>query len=289
MKPARLVLATWALVPSGCVLARSTVQRVFALGPDVPFEPFGDAWIPIKVGLYACAGLLAALALKRLQSSKRAAALPGCVALVIFAADQLPRGSSYLDAGIWRIGYTVSQLAPYKPTDGPLQSKESPALPPLTRVDVRTPVGPLSIATGTGRLRTFTWDGVTHSLELYPPDEFVSYFHTRRHKRGGIREPWYDWPEHKGIVCGEEWESVKSFHTQSEAEAWLASEQNETMPLVWSNDGLVVGWSTGVDSRSLSVMCYQVLLDGQKPTQLAGSRDEDVVVSALAAAAGTGR
>jgi hypothetical protein len=70
--------------------------------------------------------------------------------------------------------------------------------------------------------------------------------------------------------------------SHADAEAWLASEQNETMPYVWNNDGLVVGWSTGVDSRSLSVMCYQVLIGGQKPTHLAGSQDENVLVSVAA-------
>lgn len=291
MKRWRLALPI-AFVPAGLVLARSALQRLFALGPDAPFEPFGDAWIPIKVALYAVAGLLTVLAFKDQQVPKRKRALVAFFALAIVAADQLPPskgrwGNSYLDAGVWRIGYMASRISPYQPTDSPLQSKEPPALPPLTRVDVRTSVGPLSITTGRGALRTFTWDGISRSLELHPPDEFVSSFHTRVHRKV-IRQPWYDWPEHKGIVRGEEWECVRSFSTTAEAEAWLAREQNKTMPFVWNNDGLVVGWSTGVDARSLSVECYQVLINGQKPTQLGGSQDGNVVVSVVANSNGSG-
>jgi hypothetical protein len=250
---------------------------------------FGVAAIAIKVALYACAGLLLGVAFRLVRRRRGVASLPACAALAILAADQTPRpvdlwGYSYLDSAIWRAGYLATRLAPDHPTDAPLQSNATPAIQPLTQVDARTPIGAIRITSGRGKLRTFTWDGVTRSLDLLPPEtssEDESRFHTRRHGRDGTRHPWYDWAEHQGIVRGEEWEGVQSFRSQADAEAWLAREQNNTMPFVWTHDGLVVGWSTHVDWRSLTVECYQVLIDGRKPTQLAGSDDRMIVVTHL--------
>jgi hypothetical protein len=278
-----------ALVPAGLVLARAVLQRLFALWSGSPFDLFGSASIAIKVALYCSAGLLLALAFKSFLKGRRAAWLPACAAIAIFISDQTPRpadlwGYSYMDSAIWRIGYLATRIAPYSPADSPTESKATPAIPPLTRIVAHTRVGEIQITSGRGRLRTFRWDGVTRSLELQPPEsgtEGDSLFFTRRYGRDGVRRPWYDWAEHNGIVCGEEWEGVKSFRTQADAEVWLAKKQNRTMPFVWSNDGLVVGWSTHVDWRALTVECYQVLVDDKKPVQLAGSDDRSLVMTAI--------
>jgi hypothetical protein len=278
-----------ALLPCGFVLARAALQRMFALWSGSPFDLFGVAAVVIKVALYAGAGGLIVLVFELFRKRRGTAWLAACAALAILIGDQTPRpadlwGYSYVDSAIWRIGYLATRVAPYHPSDAPLQSMATPALPPLTRVDAHTPVGDIQITSGRGSLRTFRWDGVTRSLEILSPEtssENESSFYTRRFGRDGIRHPWYDWAEHRSIVRGEEWEGVKSFRTQADAEAWLAKEQNKTMPFVWTHDGLVVGWSTHVDWRALTVECYQVLVDGRKPTQLAGSDDRDIVVTAL--------
>ena len=276
------------LLPSGLMLAWALFLRLSATWSGSPFDLFGSAAITIKVTLYACAGLLLAYAILHVEKRKGVAWVPACAALAILGADQTPRpvdiwGYSYMDSAIWRIGYLVSRIAPPRPSDGQLVSKATPALPPLTRVDARTLAGGIQIRSGKGRLRPFTWDGVTRTLELLPPETgsgAETCFYTRRFDSDGVRQPWFDWAEHKGIVRGEYWEGVQEFQSQAEAEAWLARKQDQTMPFVWTHDGLVVGWSTGVDWRSLTVECYQMLVGGKKPVRLEGSIDRDLVVNA---------
>src|SRR5262245_44497909 len=222
-------LVLLALVPGGLVLARAVLQRMFALWSGSPFDLFGSAAIAIKFALYSCAGLLLVLAVQLFQKRRYAAWLPACVALAILIADQTPRpvdlwGYSYMDSAIWRIGYLTTCITPHIPADVPMQSKATPAVPPFTRIDAHTPLGAIQITSGRGSLRTFRWDGITRSLELHPPErnsEGNSLFFTRRYGPDGVRRPWYDWAEHNGIVRGEEWEGVKSFRTQADAEAWL--------------------------------------------------------------------
>jgi len=275
-----LHLALWFLGPSILAFLWFSLIRAFATWEGTPFEPLGFGWICLKSGYYGVVGLLFGFAI--LQGS-RTRFVPLLLGVALIGAEQLlrdPSGVKYLNIAIDRIGYYVSRTSPPVPHDSPLRAGPLPAIPPLTQVTAHTPLGVLRITSGHGLLRTYTWDGVSRSLELIPPDPGPygeRSFHTRVF-RHGERVPWHDWEDHSGITRGEAWESRKDFSTLAEADAWLAKQQNETMPYVWTNDGLVVGWSTDVDWRSLTVEIYQILIQGERPSRLAGSDDSKVVV-----------
>jgi hypothetical protein len=59
--------------------------------------------------------------------------------------------------------------------------------------------------------------------------------------------------------------------------AWIAEQQ--WMPFVYRNDGLMVGWSKTPLRRQLNVDVWQILIHGQKPTSLPGATDGAIRVS----------
>ena len=250
----------------------------------------GTAWYLLKGGYYSAIAVLV--------GSVVIPAGPGVarpwprllLACCLLAADFLPFnrawGVSLVDEGIDRIGYLVSRLSPPQPHDDPTPPGPKPVLSPMTQLVAHTPEGEITIASGHGLLRTYSWEGATRSLELIPPSRDLygeQHFHTRHDSPDGERTPAYDWQEFRGIVRGEAWESEQHFQTLNEAEAWLQKENDPALPLVWTNDGLVVGWSKRVDYKALTVVVHQIFVNGRKPTQLAGSQDSLVSVKAVSA------
>jgi ankyrin repeat protein len=61
--------------------------------------------------------------------------------------------------------------------------------------------------------------------------------------------------------------------------AWI--KEPERASFVYRSDGLMVGWSKAAGPMPLTVEVWQVLIDGKKPTQLAGSQDDKIVVETV--------
>jgi len=72
-----------------------------------------------------------------------------------------------------------------------------------------------------------------------------------------------------------------NFKSLPEANSWLEGQKDEALPCVWTNDGLVIGWSTEVDWKSLTVVVYQILINGEKPSKLMGSDDARFSIAKL--------
>ncbi len=133
-----------------------------------------------------------------------------------------------------------------------------------------TTQGQIVIVAGDGFVRSFTWEGATRSVELYPR-------HSRWYGSLGLYfpGPGDHWAEHRGITRGVLEEGVQHFGTLPEAIHWI---ENQSVPCVYRDDGLVVGWSKTPERRQLNVEVWQILIAGKKPTQLPGSQNERITV-----------
>ena len=290
-------LPLWFLFPAFSSYAFSVFGRMLALGPWDPFEVGGDQWMWIKACFNGLVGLVIGFAIRprpeyeyrvRRQSAARIASLIAAILLITldhWRVDESAWKTTFVDRAIENIGYRMAVAHPFVVRDVPVAEgpRLHPALPPMTHVVAVTPSGPLEIASGHGSLRALTWDGVTRSLQLFPPEDAedpCSEFCTRR-EVDFLRFPTHDWVAHKGISRGEEWEATVEFETMAQAEEWLQKKQDPTVPLVWTHDGLVVGWSTHVDYKSISVFVYQILIHGSKPDSIPGSSDDRFRITSM--------
>jgi hypothetical protein len=247
------------------------------------YDRFGDNWIWLKSAYFGLiglsVGLIAMLALTATAKNWFFLAVPLLMSVLDFLPHDELWNCSYVDQAIDFVGYTMSRVFPDTPQDKEYPPGASPAIPPMMHITVQTPKGSLGITSGHGLLRTYDWDGVTRSLELYPPDNGDHSFHSRRYSAQRARIPAYDWVNHKGITRGEAWESRTNFRSMHEANSWLEGQRDEALPCVWTHDGLVVGWSTNCDWKSLTILVHQVLINGKKPTSLNGSDDSKFAFS----------
>jgi len=158
--------------------------------------------------------------------------------------------------------------------DGPVPPKNEIVMPPATKITATTPKGTITIVSGKGLKRSYTWEGATRSVEMWPRDE-------RWYGSLGLYfpGPGQHWEEHNGITRGVVEEGQQHFKTAEEALDWIA--KRDWMPHVYRNDGLVVGWMKVPARRQLNVDVWQLYIGGRKPTKLAGSRDDKITVQQL--------
>lgn len=158
--------------------------------------------------------------------------------------------------------------------DGPVPAQSEVAMAPGTVVTAVTPSGTMKIAAGKGLGRSYTWAGGTRAVEMWP----------RAKRWNGSLGLYYPgvgdhWRNHDGITRGVVQEGQQHFDSVEQASAWIA-EQKRGIPLVYRDDGLVVGWSTVPERRQLNVDVWQILIGGKKPTELPGSENGSIVVTA---------
>lgn len=118
--------------------------------------------------------------------------------------------------------------------------------------------------------RRYTWDG-----------NVKTFRHQPRMKRWlgslGMYCPQGDGSMHAVLEEGQ-----MPFASLGEAYAWLEKSER-FMDLVWSEDGLVIGWEQqgrpGDGYLALSVEVWQILVGGQKP-RLKGATPESIQISA---------
>lgn len=166
---------------------------------------------------------------------------------------------------------TEDDMADALPDDGPIPKKNETVMAPGSRLTATTPVGKIAIDAGQGLRRSYTWDGATRSVEMWPRQE-------RWYGSLGLYYPGpgNHWPEHNGITRGVVEEGQQHFDTVAEAMSWI--EEQQWQPLVWTNSGLVVGWGKTPVRKQLNVDVWQVYVDGKKPTTLPGADDTAIVV-----------
>jgi hypothetical protein len=145
-------------------------------------------------------------------------------------------------------------------------------LSPGMRITATTPAGTIAITAGEDFLRSYTWEGATRSVEMWPRGQ-------RWYGSLGLYYPGpgEHWEEHNGITRGVLEEGQQRFKSVPEALTWL--HERTWMPYVYRNDGLVVGWRKTLPRKQLDVEVWQLLINGKKPQKLPGSQDDKIVVS----------
>ena len=154
--------------------------------------------------------------------------------------------------------------------DGPIPAGTEVVMAPGSSITAETSTGTIKITAGQGLLRSYTWEGATRFVEM-----------GARQKRWqgslgiGWPGPGDHWKEHNGITRGVLEEAQMRFTTAAAAMKWLSAKGKE-LPLVYRNDGLVVGYGKNLSRRQLNVEVWQIYIGGKKPKTLAGSQNSKI-------------
>ncbi len=155
--------------------------------------------------------------------------------------------------------------------DGKIRKENEVVMAPLARIDATTSNGKISITAGKGLRRTYEWEGASRSVDMWPREK-------RWYGSMGLYYPGpgEHWPEHNGVTRGVVEEGQQHFKSDAEALAWLKKDTTNYHPIVWNNEGLVVGWSKTLPRRQLNVDVWQIYINGKKPTALRGANDKAI-------------
>lgn len=274
-------LLLWYLAGALCAFSWFAIFSTFMSGSHDTFDPFGTSWIVLKSVFYGGVGLLLGIALlTNMQNEKYwwlfAAVAVSCVGLDHLSLDNDDK--SIFDRAIAYGGYLVSRIHPYMPTDALLPKGQKFVISPNHKVTAVTPLGEISVTAGNGSLRTINWQGVTRKLALIS--------HARKSATAGfdfrsnqVVSSGYIWKMYRGIAKCHYYEAIKNCDNNKEANAFVASMKEPVIPGVASSDGLVVAWSTETERDVLTILVYQVLVKGRKPSNLAGADDSKIALT----------
>ena len=140
-------------------------------------------------------------------------------------------------------------------------------------VSARNSEGQITIKAGAGYERSYTWNGATRSVNLWP----------RKSRWYGSRGiyfpgPGQHWKSNGGITRGVLNEGVLWFKTKNDALAWIRQNQSAKY-CVYSADGLMVNWQKVPARKQLNVDVWQIMVAGEKPTSLEGSENDRIAVT----------
>jgi hypothetical protein len=158
-------------------------------------------------------------------------------------------------------------------SDKPVPPGAEVVMAPGSALVALTPSGEIQVGAGQGLQRCYTWEGATRCVEMIPRK-------TRWLGSLGVYfpGPGHHWDDHKGISRAVVQEGQQHFQTIDQALAWIAS-QKKWIPVVYRNDGLLVGWSKEPERKQLNVEVWQLLVAGAKPSTLPGAEDQRISVS----------
>lgn len=177
-----LFLALAFIIPCLSHLLLQTTLNAFTSGASWdPFEPRGSAWIAIKSIYYGTIGLLAGMAISQIVKPPGPLALLLCATAVAlgtldmrlnFDDDNEVRNSEKLIA---LIGEGVLKFFPYIAQDTPLPADANAILAPGQTVIAKDKATgtKMTITAGSGSMRTFCWDGVTRSVDVFKEDNEI--------------------------------------------------------------------------------------------------------------------
>jgi len=194
--------------------------------------------------------------------------------------NQLESGT-ILDHVISSIGYSIARAFPYEPNDEPIPKGLMGAIPPYTRVEAETNDGRITITTGAGSLRCYSWDGVTRCIDLRPADKEYQSTNQGLYYRVPNGAIGYVWENHNGITRPAVFEDVVNVQSLKEALEWINERTMDGAKSTYTSDGLVVGWSTKAEGATLYVSVDQILINGKKPDHLPGARDSKISVTRI--------
>jgi hypothetical protein len=158
-------------------------------------------------------------------------------------------------------------------------------------VVARFPDFEITVRSGGGCLRHYSWDGVTRSVYLIPRDG-------RWGRETGLYWPGtgHHWRRHGSVSRAVARESVIETDSIEDALDWLrrrdstdgsvrpyrqgASVRPKGHSFVYRDDGLVVGVGLWPPRGQLNVDVFQILVNGEKPTSMPGSTNDAIVVRA---------
>lgn len=145
---------------------------------------------------------------------------------------------------------------------------------PGMRITATTTAGTITITAVDELTRSYTWDGATRAVEMAPRTE--RWYGSLGIFNIGAGEHWRD---HRGITRGvtEEWQ--QHFKTVEEALKWI--KERDWIPIVYRDDGLLIGWDKTLPRKQLNVEVCQILINGKKPKQLPGSRSDKIAVETV--------
>jgi hypothetical protein len=137
----------------------------------------------------------------------------------------------------------------------------------------RTERGEIKIRAGQDFERSYTWDGQLRSAKLWP----------RKHRWYGSLGIYYPgpgehWKPNKGITRGVLNEGVLWFKTVDDALSWIKRARSTGVDYVFTNDGLLIGFGKVPARKQVNIDVWQVMVAGEKPRSLPGSRNELVSV-----------
>lgn len=175
--------------------------------------------------------------------------------------------------GVWVSGFAMilSSCVQVAEEDS---SRNELVMVPGMKITATTSSGTILISAEKGFRRDYSWDGSSYrSVTLWP----------RVERWRGSLGAYYPgagehWPEHRGITRGVLQEGQQHFDTVGQALNWI-SEQTDYYPTVFRDDGLVVSYGKVLDRRQINVAVWQILIQGQKPAELAGSKNDGINVA----------
>ncbi len=150
--------------------------------------------------------------------------------------------------------------------DGPIPAGTEAVMAPGSSITAETATGSITITAGKGLLRSYTWEGATRSVEM----------RAREGKsKGSLGTEDPSWKEHNGINRGMLDEGNLRFATAAAAMKWI-NEKAKELPIVYRNDGLLIGFGKNLCRKTINVEVWQIYINGKKPTKLAGSQDAKI-------------
>lgn len=161
-------------------------------------------------------------------------------------------------------------------------SNEVPEVPPQNEIvmtegmaiTTTNDIGTIEIKSGKGLERSYTWNGGTRSVIMWPRKE-------RWQGKFGIYYPGpgNHWKNHDGITRGVLEESQIDFPSVEKALEFI-NHPSRADHTVYTNDGLVVSYQKLEGAGgTLAVEVFQVLINGEKPKQLKGSKDNAIKIN----------
>ena len=143
--------------------------------------------------------------------------------------------------------------------DPPIPAINEIVMPANATIEATTPEGRITIKSGKGLKRYYSWDDVTRSVVMWPRTD-------RWYGSLGMYYPGpgFHWIGHRGIKRGVVDEGQQHFDTIKEAEAWLHSTSHSDC--VYRDDGLTVCYSKNLSRHQLNVDVWQIFVEGKTPS-----------------------
>ena len=158
--------------------------------------------------------------------------------------------------------------------DPSVPSNNEIVMPPNSTIETTTITGTISIKSGKGLKRYYTWEGATRSVVMWPRskpwDGSMGMYYP------GPGSHWL--PKHNGISRGVLEEGQQHFKNTDDAMAWI-EKCKQWVPLVYRNDGLLVAYGKALSREQLNVGVWQIMINGQKPVKLKGSNNDAIRAS----------